>query len=118
MSHPRSSMEAAYLHHQQATEPSKTAYNKLVALAFLGDAAVIWGALLLAYWLRFETALVEFGVQEFGSHGLAGYFGHIVVGAILLLGILTNFRFYERRNFLSFQEIHQKTHFCRNGRNQ
>ncbi len=102
MSHPRTSQEAAYLHFQEQTEPSKTAYNKLVALAFLGDATMIWGALLLAYWLRFETSLVEFGVRELGNRGLAGYFGHFVVGTVLLLGILTNFRFYERRNFLSF----------------
>ncbi|MCB1229713.1 MAG: sugar transferase [Verrucomicrobiae bacterium] len=103
MSHSKSSKEATYLHFQNQPEPSKTAYNKLVALAFLGDGAVVWGSLLLAYWLRFQTNIANIGIADSDGRGLAGYFGHFIVGTILLLGILTNFRFYERRNFLSFQ---------------
>ncbi len=99
MSHPRPRADAQ-LEHQ--VEPSKSVYNKLVALAFLGDGTVIWGALLLAYWLRFQTSLVSVGVPELTGVGITGYFGHFIAGTVLMLAILTNFRFYERRNFLSF----------------
>jgi exopolysaccharide biosynthesis polyprenyl glycosylphosphotransferase len=100
MSHPRTGAEA-YIQPQQA-EPSKSAYNKLVALAFIGDALAAWSALTLAYWLRFETGLVRFGVADPDSAGIGNYFGHFVVGVALMSVLLTNFRFYERRNFLSY----------------
>ena len=99
MSLPRSNQEARI---SQPPEPSKTAYNKLVALAFLGDAAVVWGSLLLAYFLRFDTALSEHGTIDPAGYEIADYFGHFVVGVTVLLAILTNFRFYDRRNFLSY----------------
>ncbi len=101
MSHPKSSTEASIRHQ---AEPSKTVYNKLVALAFLGDAAVVWGALLLAYWLRFGTSLLQYGGAELSATapGIGSYFGHFLAGVGLMLAILTNFRFYDRRNFLSF----------------
>jgi hypothetical protein len=100
MSHPRASADA-YIQPAQ-TEPSKSVYNKLVALAFVGDALAAWGALTLAYWLRFETGLSQFGVSDPDSTGIGSYFGHFFVGAALMSVLLTNFRFYERRNFLSY----------------
>ena len=99
MSLPQSPIEAQV---SQPPEPSKTAYNKLVALAFLGDAAVIWGSLLLAYYLRFETPLVDHGITDRAHGGITDYFGHLIVGLSVLLAILTNFRLYDRRNFLSY----------------
>ena len=99
MSHTKTKSDV-YVQHQ--VEPSKSVYNKLVALAFLGDAAVIWGCLLLAYWIRFETSLVEVGLPELSASGITGYLGHFIIGVVLLIGMLTNFRLYERRNFLSF----------------
>lgn len=99
MSHPRTAPD--YILPQQV-EPSKTVYNKLVAFAFIGDALAAWAALALAYWVRFETGLARVGVVDLQSQGIAGYFGHFVVGVALMVLLLTNFRFYDRRNFLSF----------------
>ncbi|MCB1077296.1 MAG: hypothetical protein KDM64_05630, partial [Verrucomicrobiae bacterium] len=98
--HPRSPGEA-YIQPEQA-EPSKTFFNKLVALAFLGDVLAAWGALVLAYWLRFKTGLANVGVVYSETSEISSYFGHFVVGVVLMAIILTNFRCYDRRNFLSF----------------
>jgi exopolysaccharide biosynthesis polyprenyl glycosylphosphotransferase len=90
------------LNRPAAIEPSKGAFNNLTAIAFLGDAVAAWFALLAAYWIRFETPLARIGVEDSTISGVDSYFGHFVAGVVLMAAILANFRFYERRNFLSF----------------
>lgn len=100
MSHPKTIKEAQGL---AAGEQPGRIYNRLLTLSFLGDGLVIFGALVLAFWLRFKTGLSLLGTPDLASLTLYDYFGHYLVGLGIMLAILTNFRLYERRNFLSFQ---------------
>lgn len=87
---------------QQTASTSKARYHRLVAGAFVSDALAVASCLLLAHWIRFETAIVGFGTPSIVPLGLIDYFGHIVVGVVLMMGSLTNFRVYSRENLLSF----------------
>ncbi|MCP5550925.1 MAG: sugar transferase [Akkermansiaceae bacterium] len=88
---------------QPAVENSTSHYNRLAAASFLVDAVVVWYGLILAYWLRFETSMADFGVRGPWPIGFADYLGHFVLGEVLMMAILTNFRLYDRQNFLSYQ---------------
>src|SRR5690606_30045878 len=68
----------------------------------LGDAAMVFVALMLAYVLRFESPLREFGVDHPGMD-LQAYLGHVVFGGVLMLGLLANFRIHDPRNFLAIR---------------
>jgi exopolysaccharide biosynthesis polyprenyl glycosylphosphotransferase len=100
MSHPKSIAEAQG---RYAGDHPARIYNRLVAISSVGDAVVVLASLILAYWLRFETALSQFGVPELKALTMIDYSGHFLVGLGIMLAILTNFRLYERRNFLSIQ---------------
>ncbi len=78
------------------------AHQKLVALSFLGDAAVVVLSLLGAYLLRFETGVREVGVVHRGID-LSNYFVHVVLGSVLMLGLLANFRLHDPRRFLAIR---------------
>lgn len=76
------------------------AHQKLVAASFLGDAAVVLIALMLAYVIRFETGMREVGVMDAGI-SVAGYCGHVLLGSSLLVFLLANFRLHDPRNYLA-----------------
>jgi exopolysaccharide biosynthesis polyprenyl glycosylphosphotransferase len=69
-------------------------------LSFLGDAAVVAIALMLAYVLRFETAMRGWGVED-PAVEVGNYLGHIFTGGLLMLFLLGNYRLHDPRNFLS-----------------
>lgn len=79
------------------------AHQKLVIASFLGDSAVVFIALMLAYVIRFETGIREVGVMDEGVN-LSGYLGHVVLGSALLIFLLTNFRVHDPRNFLALRK--------------
>jgi len=101
MSHPSENPDATT--HSALSRTSGT-FNRLIALAFFGDAMVICLSLLLAYWLRFETALAGIGVPDLDNLRIYDYHGHFLVGLGIMLATLTNYRFYERSNFLTYQQ--------------
>ncbi len=76
------------------------AHQKLVAVSFIGDAAVVLLVLVLAYMIRFETGLREIGVAD-SAISVSGYCGHVLLGAALLVFLLANSRIHDPRNFLA-----------------
>ena len=78
------------------------AHQKLVIASFLGDAAVVFLTLMLAYVIRFETGIREVGVAD-ELINLGSYLGHVVLGSALLIFLLTNFRVHDPRNFLAIR---------------
>lgn len=82
------------------------AHQKLVALTFLGDAAIVLFAMLAAYLVRFESHIASFGVED-TAIDLSSYLGHVVLGAILLQFLLANFRAHDPRHFLAIRRTFQ-----------
>jgi exopolysaccharide biosynthesis polyprenyl glycosylphosphotransferase len=78
------------------------AHQKLVAVSFLGDAAVVFIAMVLAYLLRFESKLQYVGVDDPGMD-LRSYMGHVLFGGSLMLLLLANFRVHDPRNYLAIR---------------
>ena len=54
------------------------AHQKLVAISFFGDVAVVLLSLMLAYVIRFETGFREVGVMDSGI-SVSGYCGHVLL---------------------------------------
>lgn len=80
---------------------SAAQYNKWVGFSFLVDTLVIAVSLVLAYFIRFRTGIVEIGVYYEGIT-LRDYAGHICFGITLMMLSLTNFRFYSKEQMLSY----------------
>ncbi|GAA5483901.1 sugar transferase [Haloferula sargassicola] len=78
------------------------AHQKLVALSFLGDSSIVIFSLLSAYLLRFETSVREMGVLD-RAIDMRDYAGHVLLGAVLMVFLLTNFRAHDPRNFLAIR---------------
>lgn len=79
------------------------AHQRLVALSFLTDSVVVALTLLIAYYLRFETALRAVGVWD-DKIDANGYVGHVLLGSGLLVFLLANARLHDPRNYLSFRK--------------
>ncbi|MEX2580953.1 MAG: sugar transferase [Verrucomicrobiales bacterium] len=94
--------KGAQLPLKQSASTSKTRYHRLVAGAFLVDLLAVTMALVLAHWIRFETPVSDLGVPARGPMRAWDYVGHIALGGVLMMMVLTNFRFYSRENLLSF----------------
>lgn len=101
LSHP-SSFAVGSLPLQQTASTSKVQYHRLVAGAFAVDSLAVATALLLAHWMRFETPLVNVGNPSDTPVRVLKYTGHIIVGVILMMTILSNFRLYSREILLSY----------------
>jgi len=78
------------------------AHQKLVAVSFLCDAAVVFVTLMLAYLIRFETGLRDFGVED-AVIDFRSYCGHVLLGSAMLVFLLANFRVHDPRNFLAIR---------------
>ncbi len=78
------------------------AHQKLVITSFVGDAAVIFVSMMLAYVLRFESGLQNIGVVDSGM-SLRGYLGHVLFGGLMMLVMLANFRVHDPRNYLAIR---------------
>ncbi len=79
------------------------AHQKLVALSFLGDAAVVLMSLLAAYMVRFETVVRDVGVVHGSTIDLNAYLGHVLFGAGFLMFLLVDFRLHDPRNYLAIR---------------
>ncbi len=78
-------------------------HQKLVAVSFFGDAAVVLLSLMLAYVIRFETPFRDVGVTD-PVIGIRSYCGHVLLGSALLVFLLANFRLHDPRNFLAIRK--------------
>jgi exopolysaccharide biosynthesis polyprenyl glycosylphosphotransferase len=76
------------------TEECRQFPHRVAFLCFAGDAVVALGCLLAAFWLRFETALQDFGVDGNGIT-LASYSNYIIFGTASLLLILAQKEMYD-----------------------
>jgi len=79
------------------------AHQKLVAISFLGDSAIVFMGMMLAYLIRFETGVREMGVAD-SVIDLKSYCGHVLVGSALLIFLLANFRLHDPRNYLAIRK--------------
>lgn len=77
-------------------------HQKLVIASFLGDAAVVFLSLMIAYLVRFETGIREVGVMD-EVIDFQSYCGHVLLGSALLVFLLANFRLHDPRNFLAIR---------------
>ena len=78
-------------------------HQRLVAISFIGDAAVVLMTLMLAYAVRFNTGLREVGVVD-SAVSVSGYCGHVLLGSAALLFLLTNARLHDPANFLAIRK--------------
>jgi exopolysaccharide biosynthesis polyprenyl glycosylphosphotransferase len=90
------------------TEECRQFPHRIAFFCFVGDALVVTGCLLLAFWLRFDTSLRGFGVEAPGI-ALGGYSNYIIFGSISLLVVLAQKKMYEgswllQRQFM-FKEV-------------
>ena len=89
----RAAMAAASAHagafvEEPARARPRLIHQKLVAASFLVDLALVVAAMFLAYYIRFETAIVRVGVAD-ENVTLESYFGHIAFGVGVLIAALT-----------------------------
>ena len=89
-----------------ASTPARSSLiGALSSVAFLGDTIAIILGLLFAFWLRFESGWITFGVQAFPMPRLVEYLPLFGVGTVFLLGILTYVNLYDSRNLLRFRRV-------------
>jgi len=72
----------------------------VTGLAFVGDAVAIVAGLVCAYWLRFHSGLITFGVDVPNPPGLLEYVGLFAIGSIFLLALLIYGGVYQRQHIL------------------
>ncbi len=71
--------------------------EKIVVTAIAGDIVFSLLALLAAYWLRFVSPMVNYGVVHLDMT-LEDYLPHTVLGTVLMIVLLGNFRLYSAAN--------------------
>jgi exopolysaccharide biosynthesis polyprenyl glycosylphosphotransferase len=76
------------------TEECRQFPHRIAFLCFAGDAVVAFAGLLAAFWLRFDTALRNFGVEAPGIT-LSSYSNYIIFGSASLLLVLAQKQMYD-----------------------
>ena len=76
------------------TEAYRQFPHRIAFVCFAGDALVAFGCLLAAFWLRFNTGLREFGVEDVGVT-LNSYSSYIIFGSASLLLVLAQKQMYD-----------------------
>ena len=76
----------------------------ILALAFVGDAVLIFAALSFGYWLRFQSGWIPFPAEMRNSPvpGFYEYYNLLFMGALFLLGTFGYLGLYTKHRFLSF----------------
>jgi len=72
-------------------------------LSVIGDAIVVFGVSLLSFWLRFRTGFKIPGTVE-RAVSLNDYAAYILVGGLLLMLLLSHYRFYESSQVLRYRQ--------------
>ena len=68
--------------------------SKMVGLSFVGDLFAVWGGLLLAFWVRFDTPVHALGRYPASVMTTAEYRGHFLFLGVTLMLILFRFGLY------------------------
>ena len=76
------------------TEEYRQFPHRIAFFCFAGDTVVVFGCLLAAFWLRFDTVLRNFGVEEPGIT-LSSYSAYILLGSASLLLVLAQKQMYD-----------------------
>jgi len=76
------------------TEECRQFPHRIAFLCFAGDAVVAFACLLAGFWLRFDTVLRGFGVEDSGIT-LSTYSNYIIFGSASLLLVLAQKQMYE-----------------------
>jgi exopolysaccharide biosynthesis polyprenyl glycosylphosphotransferase len=79
------------------TEECRQFPDRIALICLAGDAVVIVGCLLAAFWLRFYSSLRGFGVEAPPDLVLGDYARYIVCGSISLLLVLAQKQMYDGR---------------------
>lgn len=66
---------------------------------------MIFVGLLLAFWIRFKSGWITFGVDAYQLYDLGDYVGLICVGVAFLLLAFAHLRLYESRNLLRGRRV-------------
>ncbi len=78
----------------------------VLMLAFLGDALVIFAALCLGYWLRFDSGWIPFPTeipgQVYPEPAFYDYYNLLALGTIFLLATFGYLRLYTKYRFLHY----------------
>lgn len=77
----------------------------LPVVAFAGDAVAIVAGLLIAFWVRFHSGWITFGVQAAEIPGLRVYLPLFAVGTAFLLGAFIYMNVYDHRHLLRFRRV-------------
>jgi exopolysaccharide biosynthesis polyprenyl glycosylphosphotransferase len=77
--------------------------QQLVAAVFVGDILVLLSALLLTFYIRFQTPIREWGINA--PPGIADYCGYIILALVLYVGMLCYAGVYEHRNLLQLRTV-------------
>ncbi len=88
----------------RAAVRGKELARRIVLMSFFGDAAVAFGALAGAFFLRFHTPLRHLGTYHF-EMPWANYAGHIVFEASLLVLVLHHFGLYNAQTPLRWRKV-------------
>ncbi len=95
-------------HRQQRMERIQTRDHGfaawMVGISFVGDVLAIFGALFLAFWVRFHTPMRELGHTDY-TMALEAYRGHIVFLSITLLLLLAYFNLYSAGRPLRLRKV-------------
>jgi exopolysaccharide biosynthesis polyprenyl glycosylphosphotransferase len=90
------------------TEECRQFPHRIAFICFAGDAVVVLACLLVAFWLRFETGLRDFGVEA-PDIILSSYSHYIIFGSISLLFVLAQKQMYDGSRLLQrhsmFKEV-------------
>jgi exopolysaccharide biosynthesis polyprenyl glycosylphosphotransferase len=77
--------------------------QQLGAAAFVGDCVVILSALLLTFYIRFQTPIREWGINA--PPQIDDYLGYIILALVLYMGMLCYAGVYEHRNLLQLRAV-------------
>jgi exopolysaccharide biosynthesis polyprenyl glycosylphosphotransferase len=86
------------------TEEGRQFPHRIAFFCFVGDAVVVSACLLFAFWLRFDTGLRQFGVEDRGIE-LGSYLNYLIFGSVSLLLILAQKQMYDRFWLLQRQSL-------------
>ncbi len=77
--------------------------QQIVAVAFVGDILLILSALLLTFYIRFQTPIREWGINA--RPDLGGYLGYITLASVVYIGMLCYGGVYDHRNLLALRLV-------------
>ncbi len=77
--------------------------QKIVAVAFAGDILVILCALLLSFYIRFQTPIREWGINS--PPEIGEYLGYIILASVLYVGMLCYGGVYDHRKLLNLRTV-------------